>query len=540
MGQAWLGRCMGGKNGRRWARRTVMVPAAGLLAGTTAMAVAGTAAAAPAGRLAARGATAPGITNLDWPAYLYSVKHRSVTAGPTTITPANAGALAPAWVFTEQPPTRTDQPAGGFSASPTVADGMVFIGSQTGDFYALNETTGQVVWKRTLDYEKVGHNGNCKNVRGIVGTATVAPAPRTGALTVYVAGARHLYALDAATGKRVWRSLVGPRHSAKVQGAYFNYASPTVANGHVYMGVSSSCDAPFVRGGVQSFSQRTGRRLHSFWTDPRGQVGASVWSSEAASKKWVWATTGDPKFTGKHLYHAYSVVRLRSTKLSLHGSWQLKLGQAADLDFGSSPTLFTARIHRRTTGLVGACSKDGRYYALRRDSLGAGPVWSVRVGARAHTGKGMCLASAVWARATNELYVAGDGTRINGTYHAGSVREVSPRNGRVRWARGLGCNVLGTPSLDAATGVIAAGTYYPCASGQRPATYLLDAKTGAILATFSSPDAYFSQPVFVGPYLITAGESGKVTAYTPAPAGKPACTGWCGTPPLKAGPPPVP
>jgi len=325
-------------------------------------------------------------TNQDWPAYLYSARHPSATTGPATITQGNAGTLKAAWMFQEQPPTG-HQPPGGFSASPAVSDGMVFIGSQTGDLYALQESTGQVVWQRTLDYEQVGNNGNCKNARGIVGTATVAADPQTGKPTVYVPGARYLYALDAATGAKNWKSLVGPANSASVVGAYYNYASPTVANGLVYEGVSSSCDHPFVRGGVQSFSQQTGSLQRSFWTDPAGQVGASVWSSEAATKGWVWVTTGDPEFTGTQLYHAYSFLRLNSSTLALSGSWQLKLPQAADLDFGSSPTLFHGIVHGVSTPLVGACNKNGRYYALPRDALGSGPVWSVRVGGRPHASR---------------------------------------------------------------------------------------------------------------------------------------------------------
>src|SRR5438046_1567349 len=82
----------------------------------------------------------------------------SAATGPATITLENGGSLSPQWVFQEQPPTGNAQPQGGFSASPTVADGMIFIGSQTGDLYALQQSTGQVVWKRTLDYEEVGNN----------------------------------------------------------------------------------------------------------------------------------------------------------------------------------------------------------------------------------------------------------------------------------------------------------------------------------------------------------------------------------------------
>jgi len=470
------------------------------------------------------------ITSQDWPAYLFSAGHPSATAGPTAVTVDNAGSLRAAWTFREQPPTGPGQPQGGFSASPTVADGMVFIGSQTGDFYALRESTGHVVWKRTLDYEVVGNNGNCKNVRGIVGTATVAADPRTGNPTVYVAGARDLYALDAATGAQDWKALVGPPGSASVAGAYFNYASPTVGNGLVYEGVSSSCDMPFVRGGVQSFSQQTGSLRHTFWTDPAGQVGASVWSSVAATTDWVWATTGDPKFTGTQLYHAYSFLRLKSATLRLSGSWQLALPQAADLDFGSSPTLFRASLHGVPTALVGACSKNGRYYALRRNALRRGPVWSVRVGVAAHLGEGMCLASAAWNARAGELYLAGNGTTINGKDYAGSVREVNAGTGKVRWARGLGCGVLGSPALDAATGVLAVATWLnPCHNGS-PAVYLLDAATGRILGTLPVKAGGFAQPVFAGKYLLVADESGQVIAYSPAAVkGSPHCTGWCNT-----------
>jgi polyvinyl alcohol dehydrogenase (cytochrome) len=490
---------------------------------------------------AAHGRQAPVVTDQDWPAYLFSARHPSTMAGPATIKPGNAGSLQAAWTFHEQPPMGI-QPPGGFSASPTVADGMVFIGSQTGDFYALQASTGQVVWQATLDYEQVGNNGNCSNARGIVGTATVAPDPQTGNLTVYVAGARYLYALDAATGAQKWKSLVGPASSANVVGAYYNYASPTVANGLVYEGVSSSCDKPFVRGGVQVFSQQTGALQHSFWTVPAGQVGASVWSSEAATTAWVWATTGDPEFTGTHLYHAFSFLRLNASTLALSGSWQLKLAQNSDLDFGSSPTLFSGNVNGVSTSLVGACNKNGRYYALRRNNLGRGPVWSRRVGASADTGQGVCLSSAVWNAQAKRLYLGGNGTSINGQTYGGSVRSVNPGTGSVQWATGLGCGVLGTPALDGATGVLAVATWTPCHNAP-PAIYLLNAATGKILGTLPLNGGGFAQPVFAGRYLLVADRSGQVVAYTlpTVAAGHVRCTGWCNAPrPTRVPPIPVP
>ena len=487
---------------------------------------------------AARPAVNRVATSQDWPAYLFAARHRSATSGPTTITPDNAGRLRAVWAFQAKPSTG-NQPPGGFSASPTVAAGKVFIGSETGVFYALRKSTGRVLWHRVLDHEAVGNNGSCLNAHGITGTATVAADPRTGRATVYVPGARYLYALDAATGALRWKSLVGAPGSESVVGAYYNYASPTVTNGRIYMGVSSSCDAPFVRGGIQSFSQRTGALQHSFWTVPAATVGASVWSSAAATSDSVWVTTGDPRYHGVHPFHAYSFLRLDPRTLALRGSWRLSLPQSADLDFGSSPTLFYGTVGGKQTALVGACNKNGWYYALRRDALYRGPVWSVQVGAAAHTQQGMCLASAVWNAPADRLYLAGNAATINGQLSFGSVREVNPGTGATRWIQGLGCTVLGTPALDVTTGVLAVATWSPCRNGS-PAVYLFNAATGGLRATLPLLGGAFAQPVFAGRYLLIADESGQVTAYSPGTAANRArCRGWCGahrgrtlTPPL--------
>jgi outer membrane protein assembly factor BamB len=177
--------------------------------------------------------------------------------------------------------------------------------------------------------------------------------------------------------------------------------------------------------------------------------------------------------------------------------------------------------------LVGACNKNGRFYALNRQHLSRGPVWSVRVGAAAHTNQGMCLASAVWNAQAGQLYLAGNTTTINGHTYAGSVREVNPATGATRWATGLGWEILGTPALDAATAVLAVATWTQCASGSA-AVYLLNASTGAILGTLPLTDGGFAQPVFAGPYLLVSDESGQVVAYTPgATAGHVRCSGWC-------------
>ena len=115
---------------------------------------------------------------------------------------------------------------------------------------------------------------------------------------------------------------------------------------------------------------------------------------------------------------------------------------------------------------------------------------------------------------------------VGHTYN-GSVREVNPDTGTTRWATGLDCGVLGTPALDAATGVLAVASWTQCRRGS-PAVYLLNAATGGILGTLPLSAGGFAQPVFAGRYLLVADESGQVVAYTPAAAaGHVRCTGWC-------------
>ena len=137
-----------------------------------------------------------------------------------------------------------------------------------------------MVWSRQLDTEP---NATCP-ANGITSTAAVMPDPVTGTSTVYVSGARYLYALNAATGALVWKTEIGPPSLANPD-AYYNWSSPTVAGGHIYVGLSSSCDHPLIRGGIVELDQHTGQVLHTWYTVPRGSLGGSIWSSAAAIQR---------------------------------------------------------------------------------------------------------------------------------------------------------------------------------------------------------------------------------------------------------------
>jgi outer membrane protein assembly factor BamB len=450
-------------------------------------------------------------TALDWSAYLFGPAHHSLSPA-TAITPANAASLHVAWHWTP-PPATSGQPPAVLYSSPTVASGKVFIGSNTGVFYALNEATGSELWHRTL-----GSMGTSMcPAFGIVSTATVAPDPspsRQGLQTVYVAGGNgYLYALDAVTGNVVWRTLVPPSLS---QQNYFNWSSPTVVNGHVYLGLSSNCDKPLVRGGVKEFDQASGTLLHSYWSMPIGDIGASVWTSVAANSDGskIYVTTGNPESASAPQGDSYSIVRLDGNTMTKIDKWTTPPNASgADTDFGASPTLYTTPVQGVNTQLVAACNKNGILYAWRSGNLSAGPLWQRRMEPQAVNEEDIfCLPAPVFDG--NAIYQAGGPTMVNGVSVKGFVRKLNPATGAVIWGRGLGGTVWGSASIDKA-GVLAVATY-DTSTGATNGTYLINASTGAVITRISVSGAKeFAQPVFADSYLFLGTARGGLYAYQP-------------------------
>ena len=476
------------KGRRRWLARCW------LLASVLTLALSGTTTAAPA----------------DWSAYLHGARHSSYAADATTFTPTAAASLHEDWTFTAAPPTQTGQPNHAFNASPTVSNGVVYLGANTGVFSAIDEVTGGEIWSRNLGYTTAK---TCGFGRGITSTATVAnDASRGGQATVYVAGGDgYLYALRASDGTVVWRSFVVNIGTNRNTG--YDWASPTVIGGRVYMGISSQCDRPLIRGGIREYDQASGALQHTYWSTPQGTVGGSVWTSPASDGTNVWATIGNGD-SGD----SFAIVRLSASTLAPQERWVVPNTAGTDLDWGSSPTLFDATLSGTSTSMVGGCNKNGVYYALRATDLASGPVWSRRLGKTGNlgAGDGACLAAAIWDFTARTLYAAGNKTTIAGSPAAGSVRALNPATGRVRWATPLaGGPVMGSPTLSGG-GVLAAGTYNTSTPGSN-AVYLLDASDGTIITTIPETSAIFAQPVFADTHLFVATAGGTLTALTTGP-----------------------
>ena len=341
----------------------------------------------------------------------------------------------------------------------------------------------------------------------------VAADPVTGALTVYAPGAHYLYALSAATGAVLWKQPIGPATAAG-EARYFNWASPTVSGGHIYLGLAANCEAHLIRGGVVELNQHSGKLLHTYYAVPAGKVGASVWSSVATDGTSVWVTTGNPDPTGTAVYQGFSIVRLSAATLAVQDSWTVPASFTVDLDFGSSPTLFTPTVGGVATDMVGACNKNGVFYAWKRQALAAGPVWQIQAGTTDGP-NGACLTSAAYYGADQQMFLAANQTTIGTATVPGSLRSLNPATGAVLWQQPLACMPNGSPTFNATTQVLAVPLFDPCSAAGKPGVALYNATTGALLTTLTTIGSEFAQPVFAEGRLFVADESGALTSYGP-------------------------
>jgi hypothetical protein len=451
---------------------------------------------------------------VNWPGYQFDTGHSSLNSAATTITPAHAPALAPAW-------SKAFAPSSGFESSPVVYNGSIYIGGKNGTFYELNEVTGAVIHSIKIGTEQACTQGTYHY--GIEATPAVAPDPgRAGAPTVYITGANgtttgkggdYLWALDATTLKPVWATDPVPVDTEKGSVAW---ASPMVSNGTISVGIASACDYPLVRGGMSVFNQTTGALEGTYYTVPAGTLGGTIWSTPVISGGSTWVATGNSSETkGAVQGDSFSIVRLQGfTKEDI---WTVPHQTGTDNDFGASPTLFTGLVGATETPMIGVCNKNGTYYALQSMSLSSGPVWTYQLSANDGA---LCNSGGVWDAGANELIVGSTKTP-NG--HGGSIQALSPdatAANRVIWQSYLPCAVEGPPSEDGA-GVLAVVTFGPCSGGVQ-SLYLYNAH--ATVANGSGPPAAkllktiklgasdFSQPAFADGYLFVATEK-NLMAY---------------------------
>ena len=141
--------------------------------------------------------------------------------------------------------------------SPTVAEGMVFVGSNKDNYYGINATTGEIEWTYLTS----------RGTEGVGGYLVASTTYHDGEL--YIVDMFFITALNASNGDVIWKSWIGNEL----------YTTPAYANGKVYV----TTDRRF----VYALNATNGVRLSYFETL------SNSWSSPAVYEGKIYFGNND-------------------------------------------------------------------------------------------------------------------------------------------------------------------------------------------------------------------------------------------------------
>jgi quinohemoprotein ethanol dehydrogenase len=182
----------------------------------------------------------------------------------TQITPSNVTTLKEAWHIHLGTCLTHDQQCGSYEGNAVVADGVYYITTPLSDVFALDATTGAVIWHYTPTFD-AGFQ---------VGAGQRQPGVAIGDGKVYVGQIDgYLVALNQLTGGIVWKTEAIPWQ----RGGHLA-AAPLYYNGMVFQGTSGA-DQGSISNDMGGYDATNGRRLWTWSSVPApGQPGSKTWS----------------------------------------------------------------------------------------------------------------------------------------------------------------------------------------------------------------------------------------------------------------------
>jgi polyvinyl alcohol dehydrogenase (cytochrome) len=461
-------------------------------------------------------ASAPALAapTVDWPFAGNGTDDNRSQPAESQISTANVGQLHPKWIFTT---------GGDVSATPTVFNGVVYAVDWGGNLFAINASNGHAVWSHKIsEYNGVVGSMSRTSVAVDGGTLYLGDMPSTPTWPTGVGA--HVIAVDAATGNLKWMTQIDDHPASRIT------SSPVVANGAVYLGVSSdeenlATDPHYkcctFRGSAVGLDASTGHLLWKTFTVPVNFPGGAVWSSTpAVDGGSVYFTTGNNYNVPPSVHNGAkqgkqnclpandnidSILSLDrasgaikwSSRHSTYDAWTVACltnppgpncpsPSGADFDFGSGANLFTAGGHQ----LVGAGQKSGMYWALDRST--GNVVWNTQVG------PGGVAGGVEWGTATDgqRVYVEIANSShqsyplLSGqTTTGGAWSGLDAATGEILWqtADPIPSEDMGPPTV--ANGVVYVGSFDP-----QGHMYAMDAASGHILFSVASGGSVIDAP----------------------------------------------
>jgi outer membrane protein assembly factor BamB len=361
----------------------------------------------------------------DWAMFLQNLSRTAATVDPN-LSVANAATLKVKWKYLT---------GGAIATSTSIVGTTAYVGSWDGYEYSLSTTNGALIWKTYLGQTTAP---NCSPPTiGVTSSTTVVNG------VLYVGGGGpYWYALNATTGAVLWSVYTGDNSPA---GGHYNWSSPLIYNGAAYVGIASNCDSPLVQGQLLKIDLTLHQVVATYNFVPNGQVGGGVWTTPTldATTNTVFVSTGT--LNDYTQTESQAIVALDATSLAYKSSWQLPFEAAVmDSDWGTTPTLTT---DAKGDKLLAVANKNGILYTFNRSNLAAGPIWQrqIAIGGDCPTCGDGTISSGIFVN--NVLYYAG-GQNIgaNGRGSGGSITAVDPGTGNVLWVRHTEQPIYGSPA----------------------------------------------------------------------------------------------
>ncbi|KAA8533005.1 hypothetical protein F0562_032878 [Nyssa sinensis] len=370
------------------------------------------------------------------------------------------------------------------SATPAVANGVVYFPSWNGYLYAVNAFNGALIWKQKLGeltgLSGTGACGECICVKihpnnrrafyvGVSSLEETLPAEQCCTFRGTMAK------LDLTTGAIYWQTYTLPDNGGKLggySGAAIWGSSPAIDTNRklVYVATGNLYTAPAEVLQCQEAQNNQSKPSH-----PDQCIGPdinfnSVLAFDIYSGKTIWSR----QLGGYDVFYFACLVP---------NNPDCPPGPNVDADFGEAPMLLSISVNGSRRDVVVAVQKSGFAWALDRGN--GDIVWFKLAGPGGEEGGG------IWGAATDGRMVytnIGNSGRVSFTLApssqtttAGAWVALDANSGEIIWSTANPSNDTSQGPVTLVNGVLFAGSVAP-----NGPLYAMDAKTGTILWSYNT------------------------------------------------------